>query len=202
MFDGHADRRDAGGLGDEARHFAGAGGPAAVSFADGRGKSSDRRLWPTARRGPGRWRKSTGCFRSCANARNAASTTLSGGQQQMAAIGRALISNPRVLLCDEISLGLAPIVIRDIYAALPRIKESGTSVIVVEQDIVQALQVADRVYCFQEGQAVTHRPAARTFARADPPRLFRIVTWLSGSIPSFRASCSAGSMRCSRPGCR
>ncbi len=84
--------------------------------------------------------------------RHAISTTLSGGQQQMAAIGRALISNPRVLLCDEISLGLAPIVIRDIYAALPRIKQSGTSVIVVEQDIVQALKVADRVYCFQEGR--------------------------------------------------
>lgn len=91
--------------------------------------------------------------------RNAASTTLSGGQQQMAAIGRALISNPRVLLCDEISLGLAPIVIRDIYAALPRIKASGTSVIVVEQDIVQALQVADRVYCFQEGRlSLSGRP--------------------------------------------
>jgi branched-chain amino acid transport system ATP-binding protein len=92
--------------------------------------------------------------------RKAASTTLSGGQQQMAAIGRALISNPRVLLCDEISLGLAPIVIRDIYAALPRIKASGTSVIVVEQDIVQALQVADRVYCFQEGRlSLTGRPS-------------------------------------------
>jgi branched-chain amino acid transport system ATP-binding protein len=62
-------------------------------------------------------------------------------------------------LCDEISLGLAPIVIRDIYAALPRIKETGTSVIVVEQDIVQALQVADRVYCFQEGRlSLTGRP--------------------------------------------
>ena len=91
--------------------------------------------------------------------RNAPSTTLSGGQQQMAAIGRGLISNPRVLLCDEISLGLAPIVIRDIYAALPRIKESGTSVIIVEQDIVQALRVADRVYCFQEGRlSLTGRP--------------------------------------------
>ncbi len=95
--------------------------------------------------------------------RNAASTTLSGGQQQMAAIGRALISNPRVLLCDEISLGLAPIVIRDIYAALPRIKASGTSVIVVEQDIVQALQVADRVYCFQEGRlSLSGRPDSLT----------------------------------------
>jgi branched-chain amino acid transport system ATP-binding protein len=95
--------------------------------------------------------------------RHVPSTTLSGGQQQMAAIGRALISNPRILLCDEISLGLAPIVIRDIYAALPRIKESGTSVVLVEQDIVQALKVADRVYCFQEGRlSLTGRPAELT----------------------------------------
>jgi branched-chain amino acid transport system ATP-binding protein len=87
------------------------------------------------------------------------SQTLSGGEQQMAAIGRALMANPRVLLCDEISLGLAPIVIRGIYAALPRIRDNGASVILVEQDIVQALQVADRVYCFQEGRlALTGRP--------------------------------------------
>jgi branched-chain amino acid transport system ATP-binding protein len=84
--------------------------------------------------------------------RHQASTTLSGGEQQMAAIGRALMSNPRVLLCDEISLGLAPIIIRDIYAALPKIKSGGTSVILVEQDIVQAMKAADRVYCFQEGR--------------------------------------------------
>jgi branched-chain amino acid transport system ATP-binding protein len=84
--------------------------------------------------------------------RTQASTTLSGGEQQMAAIGRALMSNPRVLLCDEISLGLAPIVIRDIYAAFPKIKSGGTSVILVEQDIVQAMKAADRVYCFQEGR--------------------------------------------------
>lgn len=77
---------------------------------------------------------------------------LSGGQQQMVAIGRALMSNPRLLLCDEISLGLAPVVIKDIYAAMPRIKESGASMIVVEQDIGQALKVADRVYCMMEGR--------------------------------------------------
>jgi len=70
----------------------------------------------------------------------------------MVAIGRALISNPKVLLCDEISLGLAPVVIRDIYAAFPKIKASGASVIVVEQDIAQALKVADRVYCMMEGR--------------------------------------------------
>lgn len=79
-------------------------------------------------------------------------TALSGGQQQMVAIGRALMSNPRVLLCDEISLGLAPVIIKDIYAALPKIKETGTSIVVVEQDIGQALKVADRVYCMMEGR--------------------------------------------------
>jgi len=90
----------------------------------------------------------------------APSQTLSGGEQQMAAIGRALMANPRVLLCDEISLGLAPIVIRGIYAALPKIKANGASVVLVEQDIVQALKVADRVYCFQEGRlALSGRPA-------------------------------------------
>jgi branched-chain amino acid transport system ATP-binding protein len=91
--------------------------------------------------------------------RAAATPTLSGGQQQMVAIGRALMSNPRILLCDEISLGLAPIIIADIYAALPRIKAEGTSVVLVEQDIVQAMKVADRVYCFQEGRlSLTGRP--------------------------------------------
>jgi branched-chain amino acid transport system ATP-binding protein len=84
--------------------------------------------------------------------RSAAPSTLSGGQQQMAAIGRALMSNPRILLCDEISLGLAPIVIADIYATLPEIKGDGTSIVLVEQDIVQAMKVADRIYCFQEGR--------------------------------------------------
>jgi branched-chain amino acid transport system ATP-binding protein len=90
-------------------------------------------------------------------------TTLSGGQQQMCAIGRALMADPKLLLCDEISLGLAPIVIRDIYAVLPTIKAEGTSLIVVEQDIVQALAVADRVYCFQEGRmTLSGRPAELT----------------------------------------
>lgn len=84
--------------------------------------------------------------------RNNPGTALSGGQQQMVAIGRALMSNPRVLLCDEISLGLAPVVIRDIYAAFPRIRASGASIVIVEQDIGQALKVADRLYCMMEGR--------------------------------------------------
>jgi branched-chain amino acid transport system ATP-binding protein len=78
-------------------------------------------------------------------------TALSGGQQQMAAIGRALMANPRLLLCDEISLGLAPIAVRDIYAQLPNIVREGLAVVIVEQNIVQALNAANQVYCLQEG---------------------------------------------------
>jgi len=93
-------------------------------------------------------------------------TALSGGQQQLIAIGRALMSNPRLLLCDEISLGLAPVVIKDIYAALPGIKAEGTSVLVVEQDVGQALRVADRLYCFQEGRvSLEGRPDQLTRAQ-------------------------------------
>jgi branched-chain amino acid transport system ATP-binding protein len=88
------------------------------------------------------------------------STALSGGQQQMAAIGRALMSNPRLLLCDEISLGLAPIVIRDIYARLPKIVAEGLSLVIVEQDIVQALKIAKHVYCLQEGRVALEGEAA------------------------------------------
>jgi branched-chain amino acid transport system ATP-binding protein len=91
------------------------------------------------------------------------STALSGGQQQMCAIGRALMANPKLLLCDEVSLGLAPVVIREIYARLPAIVAEGISVVVVEQDIVQALAAADHVYCLQEGRvALDGAPATLT----------------------------------------
>ena len=62
------------------------------------------------------------------------------------------MSNPDLLLCDEVSLGLAPVIVKDIYEILPTIRNEGTSIIVVEQDIQQALAAADRVYCFQEGR--------------------------------------------------
>jgi len=99
-------------------------------------------------------------FPVLAERKAAPSQSLSGGQQQMVAIGRALMSNPRLLLCDEISLGLAPIVVRDIYARLPMVSGEGTSLIIVEQDIVQALAAARRVYCLQEGRVALSGEAA------------------------------------------
>ena len=97
--------------------------------------------------------------------RSSAPSTLSGGQQQMAAIGRALMSNPRLLLCDELSLGLAPVVIRDIYQCLGAITAEGTTVVLVEQDINRALDASARFYCFQEGRLALTAPT-KDFDRA------------------------------------
>jgi branched-chain amino acid transport system ATP-binding protein len=99
-------------------------------------------------------------FPVLAERRHLPAPSLSGGQQQMCAIARALMSNPRLLLCDEISLGLAPIVVRDIYARLPAIVAEGLSLIVVEQDIAQALKAAAQIYCLQEGRIALQGNAA------------------------------------------
>lgn len=77
---------------------------------------------------------------------------LSGGEQQAVAIARALVANPKVLLIDEVSLGLAPIVIERIYEFIPRIVDQGVGVLLVEQDVTQALAVATRVHCLLEGK--------------------------------------------------
>ncbi|QRM57787.1 ABC transporter ATP-binding protein [Sinorhizobium sp. BG8] len=91
---------------------------------------------------------------------------LSGGQQQMVAIGRALLANPEVILFDEISLGLAPVVIKDIYAVLPTIVESGVSAVLVEQDVSRALSFAHRFVCMQEGK-VSLAGEPSQFSRAE-----------------------------------
>lgn len=88
---------------------------------------------------------------------------LSGGEQQALAIGRALMANPRLLLLDEVSLGLAPIVIRQLYEAIPVIAERGATIVLVEQNIDQALAISDRVYCLLEGRvSLSGRPSELT----------------------------------------
>ena len=84
--------------------------------------------------------------------RNNGGTDLSGGQQQMVAIGRALMSNPDLILMDEVSLGLAPIIVKEIYTIVRQIAQTGTTVILVEQDVNRGLQEANRFYCFLEGK--------------------------------------------------
>jgi branched-chain amino acid transport system ATP-binding protein len=115
---------------------------------------------------PGRWtlERVYELFPMLAERRHVPAPALSGGQQQMAAIGRALMANPKLLLCDEISLGLAPIVVREIYARLPEIAAERLTVVLVEQDIVQALRAADHVYCLQEGR-IALEGAAKTLTR-------------------------------------
>lgn len=120
----------------------------------------------TRRPGPWNLERVYGLFPILRERRRQPSTSLSGGQQQMLAIGRALMSNPRLLLCDEISLGLAPVVIRDIYARLPALIAEGISLVIVEQDVVQALSAASHVYCLQEGRVSIEGPTDR-ITRAD-----------------------------------
>jgi branched-chain amino acid transport system ATP-binding protein len=93
---------------------------------------------------------------------NARAGDLSGGQQQATAIGRALMTNPRLLLLDEVSLGLSPVAVEQLYASLRGLMRDGTTVVLVEQDLSRALAVADRVVCMLEGRAVLEGAAATT----------------------------------------
>jgi branched-chain amino acid transport system ATP-binding protein len=104
------------------------------------------------RRGPWNLERVYQLFPVLAERRTAPSTSLSGGQQQMVAIGRALMANPKLLICDEMSLGLAPIVIKDIYDAVPAIVAEGITLVVVEQDVGLAMHISNRLYCLQEGR--------------------------------------------------
>jgi branched-chain amino acid transport system ATP-binding protein len=83
-------------------------------------------------------------------------TQMSGGEQQMAAIGRGLMANPRLLMCDELSLGLAPIIIAEIYETLATVRDRGLTLIIVEQNVQQAMKFAQRAYCFLEGRVSLH----------------------------------------------
>jgi branched-chain amino acid transport system ATP-binding protein len=90
-------------------------------------------------------------FPLVAERRNRRAGNLSGGEQQATAIARALVTNPKLLLLDEVSLGLAPAIIADLFARLPDILAQGTGILLVEQDVSQAMKVADSVHCLLQG---------------------------------------------------
>jgi branched-chain amino acid transport system ATP-binding protein len=108
---------------------------------------------------------------------------LSGGEQQTVAIGRALVANPRVLLLDELSLGLAPIVVQRIYGMLPQILATGLTVLLVEQDVSQALRVATHIHCLLEGRTTLEGTPADVTAEQVEAAYFG----LAAAVPGPRA---------------
>ena len=100
--------------------------------------------------------------------RHQRAATLSGGEQQATAIGRALMTNPRLLLLDEVSLGLAPIAVEAVYARSRRVIAEGTTIVLVEQDLTRAAAVADRVVCMLEGRSCSRAGRASSPASRSP----------------------------------
>jgi branched-chain amino acid transport system ATP-binding protein len=108
------------------------------------------------RKGPWSLARVYELFPALKDLRTLPGNALSGGQQQMVAIGRALLSNPRLLICDEISLGLSPLIVTGIYHTLPAMMREGLALIVVEQDVGLAQRTTSRLYCFREGRVPLH----------------------------------------------
>jgi branched-chain amino acid transport system ATP-binding protein len=116
--------------------------------------------WEVGRRGTIGFDEVYSYFPVLKERRKQRASQLSGGQQQMVAFGRALLADPKLLLCDEISLGLAPVIIDELYKIIPAIRSRGVTVVLVEQDITRSLAVADRFWCLLEGRVnLTGRPS-------------------------------------------
>ena len=116
-------------------------------------------LQKIAPRSPATWLRSLRCFHDSRNANTRKAGTLSGGEQQMLAMGRALMSRPRLLLLDEPSLGLAPLVVHTIFEAIDSIRSEGTTILLVEQNAHAALHHSDRAYVLETGSITMEGPS-------------------------------------------
>ncbi|MDE1169126.1 MAG: ABC transporter ATP-binding protein [Pseudomonas sp.] len=111
--------------------------------------------------------------------------TLSGGERQMLAVGRALMAKPRLLMLDEPSLGLAPLITREIFRIITALRQTGVSILLVEQNARAALRVADYAYVLETGQIAMHGPAAQL---ADDPRVIEAYLGLASKHQELLAS--------------
>lgn len=109
---------------------------------------------------------------------------LSGGEQQATAIGRALMSNPDILLLDEVSLGLSPLIVDRVYESLAGLISSGTTIILVEQDLNRAMSIADRVVCMLEGRVVLEGKAGELSREQVTEAYFGLHRANSGRVPA------------------
>jgi branched-chain amino acid transport system ATP-binding protein len=116
--------------------------------------------------------------------RNQRTAQLSGGEQQTVAIGRALVANPRLLLLDELSLGLAPVIVQRIYGMLPQILATGLTVLLVEQDVSQALRVASHIHCLLEGRTTLESRPADVTAEQVEAAYFGLAGTAPGGPPA------------------
>jgi branched-chain amino acid transport system ATP-binding protein len=139
---------------------------------------------------PGPWNLSRvyDLFGWMAERRSQRAAQLSGGEQQAVAISRALVANPRVLLLDEVSLGLAPVVVRRIYEMLPGLLDSGVTVLLVEQDVSQALRVATRMQCLLEGRTTLEGPPGELTAAGIEAAYFGLTGAAGGAAGGPGAS--------------
>ena len=124
-------------------------------------------------------------FPRLAERRSQAAATMSGGERQMLAIGRALMGKPKLLMLDEPSLGLAPLIVREIFRIIAELRRRGVSILLVEQNARAALQVADYAYVLETGQIAMHGPARQL---ADDPRVIEAYLGLGGKHQAMLAT--------------
>ncbi|HEX8006944.1 MAG TPA: ABC transporter ATP-binding protein [Trebonia sp.] len=137
-----------------------------------------------ARKGPWTIERVYDTFPFMKDRRGQKTAQMSGGEQQQVAIGRALVANPRMLLLDELSLGLAPVIVQRIYGILPQILASGVTILLVEQDVSQALQAATHLQCLLEGiTTLEGRPSDVTSEQVEAAYFGALETAAEGKEP-------------------